>query len=305
MDNLTTNFVINYEGRSELVKVSSDINFPLFWRMIMSLNQLDLNSDMFLYAVPNDFSYPIFLTDHIYTTLQKATSKVGANNVIHLRILTPLSFIFEVNPSHFTSSHHPQDSIDSKRDQLRISRPKFKQVTAEVEGFYFDDKSDGLASVSADDTEVLLDPRSFVKAYERLEGVGAKISLNPGIPTFELRDNKNNSSYAARIQIKNTGNKKLIAMNWSLRQILASRGTLRTYPLPDLEPGETYDLIFNLNLKEGLKEVTHWCLCVLNNEGEEKYFSDLLKAVLKDKHPHMTLIEQARVAEYVSGICPL
>lgn len=304
MNSVTTNFVVNYEGRSELVKVSSDINFQLFWRMIMNLYQLESNSDMFLYAVPNDFSYPIFLTEHIYNTLQKATSKVGVNNVIHLRILTPLSFIFEVNPTHFTSSQQ-QGTIDSKHAQHSISRPKYKPITADVEGFYFDDNSEAMVSESAEGQDDFQDPRSFIKAYESPEGVSAKITLNPGVSTFELKDNKNNFSYAARIQIKNTGNKKLIAMNWSLRQILASRGTLRTYPLPDLEPGETYDLIFNLNLKEGLKEVTHWCLCVLNNEGEEKYFSDLLKAVLKDKHPHMTLIEQARVAEYVSGICPL
>lgn len=94
-------------------------------------------------------------------------------------------------------------------------------------------------------------------------------------------------------------------MNWSLRQVLAKRSTLRNYPLPDLEPGQTYDLIFNLNLKSKSQEVTHWSLCLLDAEGEEAFFGQLLKASLKGKEASVSIIDEYQIAAYTSGICPI
>lgn len=301
---ITTNFVVNFEGRSELIKVTPEISYQLFWKTIMNMYQFSDNTEMFLYAVPNDFSYPIFLTEHIYSTFIKATSKVGVNNVIHLRVLTPLSFIFEVNPTHF-SQGHPQGGLESAQRKKSITRPAFQPITEGVEGFYFDHHKEANLSESMEGDNDYLDPRTFIREYIKPNGIDAEISLNPGLSTFELKDNTQNMNYAARIQIKNQGTKKLIAMNWSLRQILAHKGVIRVYPLPDLEAGQTYDLIFNLNLKPQAREVTHWCLCVMDNEGEERFFGDVLKAELKEQHPEVTIIQESKVAEYVSGICPI
>ena len=122
--------------------------------------------------------------------------------------------------------------------------------------------------------------------------------------TFELKDNKGDVNYAARIQIKNTGLKKFIAMNWSLRQVLSSKIASRNYPLPDLEPGQTYDLIFNLNLKQKKREVTFWSLCLLDTTGEEYYFGDMIRAELNAGVANLEIIEQQRIPGFVTSINP-
>ena len=306
--NYTTNYVVNYDGHSELVKVTPDVNFEMFWRMITSLYQIPENTEIFLYAVPNDFSYPIYLTSHVYNSLQKATSAVGVDNVIHLRILTPASFIFQVNPSHF-STYYGQDphALPEARPQRKISQPQYKSIAADVEGFYWEDKSEQVSDAGQmdDGEEGPSGPHEFVKRHCPPEGISASISLNPDMSTFELKDNNKNLNYAGRIQIKNLGQKKLMAMNWSLRQVLAKKSEVKSYPLPDLEAGQTYDLIFNLNLKPSSREVTYWSLCILDAEGEETFFGNMLKAYLEDKQAKITVVDASEIAAFTSGICPL
>lgn len=298
--NFVTNFVVNYEGRSELVKVPPEVTFDMFWKLIVGLYNLGDATDLFLYAVPNDFSYPIFLSSQVYQSLQKATQRVGPNNVIHLRILTPASFIFEVNPTHFMST--PQQAAIQDKNRRGLIEGGIKSITADVEGFYWDgkDNSENDSDAGTDFT----DPTEFVKEHSHPEGIAVTIAPNPEGSTFELKDSKNNYNYAARIQIKNTGAKKLIAMNWSLRQVLGSKATLKNYPLPDLEKDQTYDLIFNLNLKAKAREVTYWSLSILDMEGEEAFFGPLIKAELKGVHPELTLINEESIPTYVSGITP-
>ena len=239
--NFTTNFVVNYGGHSELVKVTPDISFDMFWRMITALYQIPENLEIFLYAVPNDFSYPIYLTSHVYASLMKATARVGANNVIHLRILTPASFIFEVNPSHFGAYSKEQGALNGGGTRLKtIQSPQMnmKSITADVEGFYWENKEDESEEyVYNDGDQWPTEAPEYVRRLKKIEGVDAVVTLNPEMSTIELKDNKNNLNYAARIQIRNTGMKKLFAMNWSLRQVLVRKGIGKNYPLPDLEPG--------------------------------------------------------------------
>lgn len=305
--NYTTNFVVNYDGHSELVKITPDVNFDMFWRMITALYNIPENLEIFLYAVPNDFSYPIYLTSHVYDSLVKATASVGGNNVIHLRILTPASFIFQVNPSHF-GTYYGQDghAIQGGKPQRKISQPKYKSITADVEGFYWEGHSEQVSDGGQmdDGEEGPSDPHEFVKRHTPAEGISASITLNPDMSTFELKDNKKNLNYAGRIQIKNLGQKKLLAMNWSLRQVLVKKSQVNNYPLPDLEPGQTYDLIFNLNLRQNTREVTYWSLCLLNTEGEETFFGNLLKAFLDDKQAKIQIIEAADIPALTSGLCP-
>lgn len=306
--NFTTNFVVNYNGHSELVKVNPSVSFEMFWRMITALYQIPESMEVFLYAVPNDFSYPIYLTSHVYSSLLKATSTIGVNNVIHLRILTPASFIFEVNPSHFSTYYNSnQEAIDDQNlHRKRIDHPKYKSITADVEGFYWEDKSDQMSEKDGMDggEEGPCEPHEFVKRHNVVEGVSASIALNPEMTTFELKDTHKKLNYAGRIQIKNTGSKKLFAMNWSLRQVFVRKNAMKNYSLPDLEVGDTYDLIFNLNLKANTREVTYWSLCLYNTEGEETFFGNLLKAYLDEGHAKIQVIEESNIAAYTSGIYP-
>lgn len=271
----------------------------MFWKMIVGLYKLGDSTDLFLYAVPNDFSYPIFLSSSVYSSLQKATQRIGPNNVIHLRILTPASFVFEVNPTHFMSN--PQTAIQDKNRRSLNGGP-VKSITAEVEGFYWEDRQRGENGNDAGGEEI--DSETFVKEHTPTEGVSAQVTPNPEGATFELKDSKNNSSFAARIQIKNTGQKKFIAMNWSLRQVMCSKGSQRSYPLPDLEPEQTYDLIFNLNMKPKQREVTYWSLCYMDAEGQEVFIGELIKAQLNGNHPEIFMIDEKSIPTYVSGISP-
>lgn len=295
----TTNFVVNYEGRSELVKVLPEVSFDMFWKMIVGLYQLADATDLFLYAVPNDFSYPIFLSSSVYSSLQKATQRIGPNNVIHLRILTPASFVFEVNPTHFMSTS--QSSIQDK-NRMTLNGGPIKSIKAEVEGFYWEDRQKG--ENDSEDGAEEMDPDTFVKEHIPTDAVSAQVTPNPEGSTFELKDSKNNSSFAARIQIKNTGQKRFIAMNWSLKQVMSSKGSPRSYPLPDLEPGQTYDLIFNLNMKPKHREVTYWSISFMDSKGDEVFIGELIKAELKENHPEISMIEEKDIPTYVSGISP-
>lgn len=298
--NFTSNFVVNYEGRSELVKVAPEVSFEMFWKMIVNLYNIHDSTDLFLYAVPNDFSYPIFLSSSVYASLQKATYKIGNNNVIHLRILTPASFVFEVNPTHFTST--PQQGAIQDRGRMTLNGGPVKSITADVEGFYWEDKN---TSEHASDAGIeSIDPETFIKEHTRPEGITAQIIPNHEASTFELKDSKNNSNFAARIQIKNTGSKKFLAMNWCLKQVMCGKGGQRSYPLPDLEPEQTYDLIFNLNMRLKRREVTYWSLSLMDSNAEEVYFGPLIKAELKENHPELSLIEENDIPTYVSGITP-
>lgn len=295
----TTNFVVNYEGRSELVKIPPGIPFEAFSKLVRGLYNFGEAAELFIYAVPNDFSYPIRLSSEIYESLKNTTEAIGVNNVIHLRVLTPMSFIFEVNPSHFGAGRMEQPAIEQRTQQKSIERPQFKQIKNEVEGFYWEPKEESEAGEGP-----IFDVGDFMKRHNKVksQGVAASISMHPTAPTFELKDNKGQQNFAGRIQIKNTGSKKLIAMNWSLRQVLTNSSNLRVYTLPDLEVDQTYDLIFNLNIKEKTREVTYWNLCILDNEGEEAYFADTLKAELQEGHPVLSVIAVDKLAEYVSGL---
>ena len=133
--NFRTNFVVNYEGHSEFVKVTPDISFDLFWKKIKSLFELPKSLEVFLYAVPNDYSSPIHLTTLVYASLLSAAASVGVNNVVHLRILTPASFIFQVNPSHF-GMYDREQRLASNRESMSISSPQLKSIKADFEGLY-------------------------------------------------------------------------------------------------------------------------------------------------------------------------
>lgn len=271
--------------------------------MITALYQIPEDVEIFLYAVPNDFSYPIYLTNHVYASLMKATARIGSNNVIHLRILTPASFIFEVNPSQFGAyGGKEQGALNASARMKQIQTPQMKSITADVEGFYWQKEEDQEDYVYNDGTQGPTEAPEYVRRLKHLDGIETVVSLNPEMSTIELKDNKNNLNYAARIQISNNGSKKLLAMNWSLRQVLVRKGAGLNYPLPDLEPGKTYDLIFNLNLKERTREVTYWSLCILDADGEETFFGCLMKAFLEDKQAKVTIIDEKEIPAYISGL---
>ena len=219
-------------------------------------------------------------------------------------VLTPASFIFEVNPSHFGAySREQQGSLNGGNKLKTIQHPVVKSIKADVEGFYWQNKEEESQDGSYyDGEEGPTDPHEFIRRHQAPEGIGASVSLNPEMSTIELKDNKNNLNYAARIQIQNRGAKKLYAMNWSLRQVLVRKGVGKNYPLPDLDSGESYDLIFNLNLKEKTREVTYWSLCLLDKEGEEAFFGSLLKATLENKLAKVSILEEKDVAAYTSGL---
>lgn len=76
-----------------------------------------------------------------------------------------------------------------------------KSIKAEVEGFYWENKSEQMSmDGQIDDGEANpSDPQEFVKRHHAPEGINTSITLHADLSTFELRDNKNNLSYAARI----------------------------------------------------------------------------------------------------------
>lgn len=294
---MIANFVVNFKGKSELIKVTPDVSFPTFSKLVLSLAGIADTTKGFIYAVPNDFSSPVLLDDTIYQALAKTASTHGNHNVIHLRVLSTESFIFEVNPHSFMSSSG-QQALNGQGEMKAIETVvSMKQIThSGAEGFHWQQVFEEQGEPH--------DPNEFISKYANPEGLVVRISPHAEIPTLEIKDRQQNISYAARISLKNEGSKKCIAMNWSLKQILAGKQVRMTFPLPDLEPGQTYDFIFNLNIRPKLREVTHWSLCLLDQEGEEVFFGHVIKAELKGGEVDLRLIAPADIPVYISSTHP-
>lgn len=291
------NFIVNYKGQSELIKATKGISLEELWTRIIAIFELGA-TNAFLYALPNDFSNPIALTTEVFNSLMNYTSGLGPNHVIQLKILTPESFVFEVNPFHLG---HNQTNTLQKDDPKRIGVPKYKQIKNEVEGFYFENKLETDSQFAGDDEPDGVSFKSFADTYLSTEKTNGQISLNTEPATFELKDSNGKNHYAARIQIANTGSNKLFAMRWHLKQIFAPKNRMKSYPLPDLEAGGTYDLIFNLNLRVDTKEVSTWALAFIDDEGEERFFGDVLKAQLDQGHPRVEVVKAADVPNYITS----
>lgn len=293
---MIANFVVNFKGKSELVKVTPDVNFATFSKLVLSLVGITDSTKGFIYAIPNDFSSPVHLDEEIYQGLVKSASTFGNHNVIHLRLLVPESFIFQVNPHSFMSSG--QTALNAGEEIKAIEGGQaMKQIThAGAEGFHWQQVFEEQGEPH--------DPNEFISRYSNPESLKVAITPHKDAPTLEIKDRQQNVSYAARISLRNEGTKRCIAMNWSLKQVLAGKKVRMSFPLPDLEPGQTYDFIFNLNIKPKLREVTHWSLSLMDSEAEELYFGDILKAELKEGQTEIKIIPAAEIPVYISSTHP-